>query len=311
MLTIGIYMDPLEKIDFLKDSTIAIIRHLQDYAKIKLIMPDSVSYNSCNVTADICDMKIHSLTKREYSQRSSCKVNLNKLDCIFFRKDPPVDNKYIIDLLIFKELEYQGTLVLNSPQSLLQFNEKLLGNQLSIPKIPTLVTSNVNKIYNFLRTHDTVVLKPMNMMGGQGILKINKAQKSKTIIQEYIDQYKIIIAQKFLDEIKNGDNRIIIYNGIIEENVLTRYPPKGDFIANLSNGGKFKITKLKKKYHAQLQNVASFLKYHGIFFAGVDMIGDHITEINFTSPTGVQQIKNNLSKNIASELLNTVRNYLV
>ena len=304
-------MDPLEKINFSKDSTIAVIRHLQENAKIKLIIPDSVSYDSCNVTADICDVKIKSVAKRDYLQSRSSKINLNKLDCIFFRKDPPVDNKYITDLQIFRELEYQNTLVLNSPQSLLQFNEKLLGNQLSISKIPTLVTSNVNRVHSFLKTHNTVVLKPMNMMGGQGILKINKSRQSKAIIQEYINQYKIIIVQKFLDEIKNGDNRIIIYNGIIEENVLTRYPPEGDFIANLSNGGKFKINKLKKKYHTQLQNVASFLKYHGIFFAGVDMIGDHITEINFTSPTGVQQIKSGLSKKIASELLSTVKNYLL
>ena len=117
------------------------------------------------------------------------------------------------------------------------------------------------------------------------------------------------MAQKYLNEIKNGDNRIIIYNGIIEKNILTRYPPEGDFIANLANGGMYKINTIKKKYLPNIEKVASYLNYHGIFFAGVDMIGDYITEINITSPTGIQQIGNRLSSKIANELIRNIDNY--
>ena len=146
-------------------------------------------------------------------------------------------------------------------------------------------------------------------MAGKGIIKVKKNNSSKELIREHIKKNKVIIAQKFIDEITRGDNRIIIYNGIIEKNVLTRMPPKGDFIANLANGGSFKITKVKKKYLINLEKVASFLKYHGIFFAGVDMIGDYITEINITSPTGVQNIKNGLSLKIANQLIKKIREY--
>ena len=237
------------------------------------------------------------------------KVNLNKLDCILFRIDPPVDSKYISQLQLFRELEYQNTLVLNSPESLLRFNEKVLGCQLSQSKLPTIITGDETKIESFLEQHNVIVLKPMNLMAGKGIIKVKKTNSSSELIREHIKKNKVIMAQKFVDEITKGDNRIIIYNGIIEKNVLTRMPPKGDFIANLANGGSFKITKVKKKYLFNLETVASFLKYHGIFFAGVDMIGDYITEINITSPTGVQNIKNGLSLKIANQLIKKIEEY--
>ena len=178
--------------------------------------------------------------------KRKCRINLNKLDCILFRLDPPVDSKYISQLQLFRELEYQNTLVLNSPESLLRFNEKVLGCQLSQSKLPTIIASDETKIESFLEQHNVIVLKPMNLMAGKGIIKVKKTNSSSELIREHIKKNKVIMAQKFVDEITKGDNRIIIYNGIIEKNVLTRMPPKGDFIANLANGGSFKITKVKK-----------------------------------------------------------------
>ena len=146
-------------------------------------------------------------------------------------------------------------------------------------------------------------------MAGSGIIKLKYNKHAHTLVNQYIKKYKIIIAQKYLKEIKNGDNRIIIYNGIIEKNVLTRFPAKGDFRANLACGGSYEITRLNTEYLPILNEVASFLKYYGIFFAGVDMIGKYITEINITSPTGVQQIRNRLSTKISNELLKIIKKY--
>ena len=302
-------MDPISQVDFSKDSTVAIIKNLQRMAKIKLIIPDSIDYDSNNIFASSCDLEIVSLRQKKYVQKNNKRINLNKLDCIFFRKDPPVDGKYISILQMLRELEYQDTLVINSPGSLIRFNEKVLGCQLSMPKIPTIISSSSRQINNFLRVHRVIVLKPMNLMAGQGIIKLDLLDGSKYLISNYIKKYGVIMAQKYLSEIKNGDNRIIIYNGIIEENILTRYPPKGDFIANLSNGGIYKIRTLKKKHLPTIRKVASYLTYHGIFFAGVDMIGDYITEINITSPTGIQQIGNRLPTKIATELIKNIDNY--
>tara|TARA_Y100000591_G_scaffold185621_1_gene160194 strand:+ start:1226 stop:2140 length:915 start_codon:yes stop_codon:yes gene_type:complete len=302
-------MDPIEGMDFTKDSTIAIAKSLQGKANIKIIEPDSLTYDSRDIFGNTRNLKVISLKKNKYVLGKNKKIDLKNLDCIFFRKDPPVNDKYISILQVFRELEYQNTLVINSPESLLRHNEKILGCQLSEKKIPTIITCSAKKISSFSRTHGDLVLKPMNMMAGQGVIKLETSNDNKKLITEYINKYKVVMAQKYLDEVKDGDNRIIIYNGIIENNVLTRLPPKGDFIANLANGGNFKIKKIERRYLSTLKEIASYLSYHGIFFAGVDMIGDYITEINITSPTGIQQIGNGLSNRIANELLKKIKDY--
>ena len=302
-------MDPIESINFKTDSSISLINSLQKKAQIKLILPDTIYTESNYVYAKVSDFYIDSLNKRKYKLSNKKIINLNKIDCILFRKDPPVDHHYLTLVQIIKELEFQNTLVVNSPDSLLRFNEKLLGYQLSTPKIPTITGDNKKKILDFMIKHKEVVLKPMNLMAGSGIIKLKYNKNAYKVVNEYIKKYKIIIVQKYLKEIKNGDNRIIIYNGIIEKNVLTRFPSRGDFRANLACGGSYKITKLNSKYLPLLNEVASFLKYYGIFFAGVDMIGKYITEINITSPTGIQQIRNRLSMKISNELLRIINKY--
>ena len=309
MYIIGILMDPIESINFKTDSSISLINSLQKKAQIKLILPDTIYTESNYVYAKVSDFYIDSLNKRKYKLSNKKIINLNKIDCILFRKDPPVDHHYLTLVQIIKELEFQNTLVVNSPDSLLRFNEKLLGYQLSNPKIPTITGDNKKKILDFMIKHKEVVLKPMNLMAGSGIIKLKYNKNAYKVVNEYIKKYKIIIVQKYLKEIKNGDNRIIIYNGIIEKNVLTRFPSRGDFRANLACGGSYKITKLNSKYLPLLNEVASFLKYYGIFFAGVDMIGKYITEINITSPTGIQQIRNRLSMKISNELLRIIKRY--
>jgi glutathione synthase len=145
------------------------------------------------------------------------------------------------------------------------------------------------------------------MMAGKGIIRLKQNKDSIKKINEYLEKYKIIIAQKFLREIKDGDNRIIIYDGIIHDKVMTRYPSKGDFRSNLACGGSYKIQEINKSYLPLLADIASFLKYHGIFFAGIDMIGKYITEINITSPTGLQQIGKGLSNKISNKLLERIK----
>lgn len=309
MYVIGILMDPIESINFKTDSSISLISSLQKKAHIKLILPDSIFTQSNCVYAKVADFYIDSLNKRKYKLSNKKTINLNQVNCILFRKDPPVDHHYLTLVQIFKELELQNTLIVNSPDSLLRFNEKLLGYQLSNPKIPTITGDNQKKILDFLIKHKEVVLKPINLMAGNGIIKLKYNKNAHKVVNEYIKRYKIIIAQKYLKEIKNGDNRIIIYDGIVEKNILTRFPAKGDFRANLACGGSYKITRLNEKYLPLLDEVASFLKYYGIFFAGVDMIGKYITEINITSPTGVQHIRNRLSMKISNALLKKIKRY--
>ena len=240
-------MDPIESISFKTDSSVSLINSLQKKAHIKLIFPGSIFTKSNYVYAKVSDFYIDSLNKKKYKLSNKKIINLNLLDCIFFRKDPPVDHHYLTLVQIIKQLEFQNTLVINSPDSLLRFNEKLLGYQLSYPKIPTVIGDNQKKILDFLIEHKEVVLKPINLMAGNGIVKLKYNKDAYKIVNEHLKKYKIIIVQKYLKEIKKGDNRIIIYNGIIEKNVLTRFPAKGDFRANLACGGSYEITRLNTR----------------------------------------------------------------
>jgi len=312
MYSFGIIMDPIQNIDITKDSTIAIIESLQKSSKIFYIIPGTLHINNKKVYGELGRLKIDSKKQKFYEVSSPRLEELTKLDCVLFRLDPPVDEYYIQLTYILDHLESQGVLIINSPQSLRDFNEKILGNILSNKQIPTIITSNKNHIIDFLKKHKKIVLKPMNLMAGKGIISLSYNDGTDFLADEFNDPRKYVICQKFIDEIINGDTRILITNGVVHGDVLVRYPPKNDFRSNLSYGGKYEVKKINKKYLNHLKEVAEYLKYNRIYFAGVDMIGDYITEINITSPTGIKQIEEKnkrISDEISSEFIKIIQNY--
>ena len=312
MYSFGIIMDPIQNIDITKDSTIAIIESLQKSSKIFYIIPGTLHINNKKVYGELGRLKIDSKKQKFYEVSSPRLKELTELDCVLFRLDPPVDEYYIQLTYILDHLESQGVLIINSPQSLRDFNEKILGNILSNKQIPTIITSNKNHIMDFLKKHKKIVLKPMNLMAGKGIISLSYNDGTDFLAEEFNDSRKYVICQKFIDEIINGDTRILITNGVVHEDVLVRYPPKNDFRSNLSYGGKYEVKKINKKYLNHLKEVAEYLKYNRIYFAGVDMIGDYITEINITSPTGIKQIEEKnkrISDEISSEFIKIIKNY--
>ena len=305
-------MDPIQNIDITKDSTIAIIESLQRSSKIFYIIPGTLHINNKKVYGELGRLKIDSKKQKFYEVSSPRLKELTELDCVLFRLDPPVDEYYIQLTYILDHLESQGVLIINSPQSLRDFNEKILGNILSNKLIPTIITSNKSHIMDFLKKHKKIVLKPMNLMAGKGIISLSYNDGTDFLAEEVNDPRKYVICQKFINEIIDGDTRILITNGVVHEDVLVRYPPKNDFRSNLSYGGKYEVKKINNKYLNHLKEVAEYLKYNRIYFAGVDMIGDYITEINITSPTGIKQIEEKnkrISDEIASEFIKIIQNY--
>jgi len=315
MKTFGIIMDPIDSINPKKDTTFSLIFALQKKCIIEYIYPETVSLSDGKISGKSSKIKVFKNRKIFYNLKPKREIDLNDLDAILFRTDPPVNEKYIQFTYFLDQIEKRGTLVINSPQSIRDMNEKMLGLELSSKKVNTIITSSLNKLKRFIKINKKVVLKPLNLMGGKNIKLISSKDK---IIENILlaltnNERKLILAQKYLPEIKKGDTRIIIYNGKVFPKGLVRYPPKNDFRANLSFGGKFKINNISKKHITHLENVAEFLRMNRIYFAGVDMIGDIITEINITSPTGVQEIdqnvKNKLSKYIAKEFIAIVNSY--
>jgi glutathione synthase len=228
-----------------------------------------------------------------YKIKLNSQVDIYSFKYILIRVDPPFDVNYLVMTQMLSFAEDKGVKVINSPKSLRNFNEKLFA--LRFPEfIPaTLISSDFEEIYSFLGTKNKVVFKPLNLMGGQGIFVCNKGDHNiKTIIQTLTKSgMEKIVVQEFIENISNGDKRIIIINGIVEKFALCRIPEKNSYISNLAAGGIASVVELDQEEFEIANEIASQIKKE-IFFAGIDLIDKKLTEINITSPTGMRQIAN-------------------
>jgi len=315
MLKFGVIMDPIESINPKKDTTFSLISALQKRCRVEYIFPRTMCLVDEKVKAKVSKIKVFKNKTNYYQLSEKRLINLNSFNAILFRVDPPVDIDYIQLTYLLDQVEKNGTLLISSPQSLRDFNEKMLGINLSYKKVPTIITSNIKTIKEFIKKNKKIVIKPLNFMGGKDVYLIPNKNIDIDILLNDLTQgeKKLIVSQKYLAQIKNGDTRVIIYNGIVHGKVLVRFPPKNDFRANLSFGGKYEVRNLPAKHKKYLAEVAEFLKMNRIYLAGVDMIGDFITEINITSPTGIQEIErecnSSLSEDIANEFINIAQSF--
>jgi glutathione synthase len=221
----------------------------------------------------------------------------------FMRKDPPVDADYINSLHLLGLAETQGARVFNKPNSIKEFNEKMFALHFKdyIPR--TLVTSNLEKVINFQADHETIIVKPLDGMGGDSIYKMEDMEEENLdiLLDMTEDETTQIVVQEFIPEIYQGDFRILIIHGKPFEKTLARIPQGESFKGNLAAGGKGVVMDINKRQKDVADIVGKFLVSKGINFAGIDMIGDYLTEINITSPTCAREIYNQSGKNPIQE----------
>ena len=221
----------------------------------------------------------------------------------FMRKDPPVDTDYINSLHLLGLAEIQGARVFNKPNSIKEFNEKMFALHFKdyIPR--TLVTSNLEKVINFQADHETIIVKPLDGMGGDSIYKMEDMEEENLdiLLDMTEDETTQIVVQEFIPEIYQGDFRILIIHGKPFEKTLARIPQGESFKGNLAAGGKGVVMDINKRQKDVADIVGKFLVSKGINFAGIDMIGDYLTEINITSPTCAREIYNQSGKNPIQE----------
>lgn len=213
-------------------------------------------------------------------------------DAILMRKDPPFDNEYLYSTYLLELAVNQGARVINNPASVRSWNEKL-----SVAKFPQfapefLVTSNNNLIREFLDKHQDIVIKPLDGMGGSGIFRLTLADPNIGVILETATNFgtQTIMAQRYLPQILQGDKRIIIINGEPLPYALARIPKAGETRGNLAAGGTGVAQKLTQRDLEIATTIGKVLKQEGLFLVGLDVIGDYLTEINVTSPTGMVEI---------------------
>lgn len=230
-------------------------------------------------------------------------LNLNSLDTIFIRKDPPFDKDYLFLTMTLELLK--TTKVINNPKTLQSHNEKL--SILKFPKIipPTLVSSNYYEFQSFIKKHKSVVCKPIDEMGGNKIFLINQGDPNTKVILEVLSNNfnSLIMLQEYIPDIKYGDKRIIIINGDPIEFGLLRIPQKSDFRGNLAKGGRAKLSRLTKNDLKIINTLKPYLINNNLNFVGIDVIGNFLTEINVTSPTGLVEIEQLSKKNVSKKII--------
>ncbi len=230
---------------------------------------------------------------------------LGDFDAVFMRTDPPVDIDYLLATHLLGIAEQNGARVLNKPAALRDFNEKLAILNFPAFIAPTLVAAQPVEIEAFLIEHGDVIVKPLTEMGGAGIFRLTVADPNRNAILETLTRHgsRAIMAQRYLPEIRDGDKRILLIDGEVVPWALARIPQPGETRGNLAAGGTARVQPLSERDREIAEAIAPWARDHGIFLAGLDVIGDCLTEINVTSPTGFQEITAQTGHDVAAQFI--------
>ena len=288
----GFQIDPVYTLNHDTDSTLPMILESQKRKNRNFIFsPRSLTFKKNTVYALVKEIKFKNNKLNSYIISSEKILNLNSLNCIFIRQDPPYNMEYISSMHLLEQLNPK-TKVINSPAGIRNAPEKILMLKFKDIIPPTLITRSRKEIDLFMSSCKRSVIKPLYGNGGQGIFLLDKKDKNyNQIIEKFIDEDSVpFIVQKFLPEIIKGDKRIILING---EPVaaLKRIPKTNEFRSNIHVGGNTKAVKLSKNDRKICSIIKETLINEKLFFAGIDVIGNYLTEINVTSPTCIQEIK--------------------
>ena len=241
-----------------------------------------------------------------YDIKNKINVDLENFSAIFIRQDPPYDMKYISNTYLLEKLK--KPMVINNPSELRNFPEKHI--MMNFPDLTpsTIISSDVEVLIKFIEKNNEVILKPAYGNGGLGIVKVDASKKNiKNFLSKYINQFSNnpIIAQRFLKNYIKGDKRVILINGTVKGSVL-RVPKKNSIKSNFHAGGSAVKTSLNKKEKLICQKIKNFLINKKLYFVGIDIIDGFLTEINITSPTGIQEINRLDGVNIEKSIINFV-----
>jgi glutathione synthase len=237
---------------------------------------------------------------------------LAELDVILMRKDPPFDTEFIYATYMLERAEAEGALIVNNPQSLRDANEKLFTAWFAELTPETLVSRSPAKLRQFHAEHQDIILKPLDGMGGASVFHITPGDKNLSVIIETLTQHgsRYAMAQKFIPEISAGDKRILVVDGEPIPYCLARIPASGETRGNLVAGGLGEARSLTESDRRIAEAVGPVLKEKGLYFVGLDVIGDKLTEINVTSPTCIREIEAAFDINISGKMMDCIEKAL-
>jgi glutathione synthase len=306
-LKLGIVMDPVESIKTSKDTSFAMLLAAQrrDWPLYYMQQTDIYMTDS-TAMAQVQRIAVTDSAENWYQAEAPHNIELASLDVILMRKDPPFDMEYITSTYILEMAERTGTLIVNRPASLRDANEKMFITHFPQCCAPMMVTSGPAMIRRFMAEHKDIIVKPLDGMGGESIFRLTPEDPNISVILETITHRgrKTVMAQRFIPEITTqGDKRILLINGEPVPYALARIPATGETRGNLAAGGSGVGVELSERDRWICEQVGPTLRKMGILFAGIDVIGDYLTEINITSPTCVRELDKQFGLDIAGDLM--------
>ncbi len=308
-IRLGVLMDPIGSIKIHKDSTFAMLLAAQARGWQLLYMEQ----NDLSLRDGVCHARIRELQVDDdatgwYRLGEEREIPLHELDVVLMRKDPPFDMEYIYTTYLLESAEERGCLVVNRPQSLRDANEKLFTSHFPQCTPPTLVTRREEELRAFHREHGDIILKPLGGMGGASVFRVKADDPNLGVILETLTQHASVytMAQRFIPEISHGDKRILMIDGRPVPYALARIPAQGETRGNLAAGGRGEGIPLSDRDRWIADQVGPELRQRGILFAGLDVIGDYLTEVNVTSPTCIRELDAQFGLDIAGELMDAI-----
>jgi glutathione synthase len=291
-LTVAIQMDPIDKIDINGDSTFALALEAQARGHGLLYYgPRDLSFNGGKVTAHVKPLIVRAVKGDHFTLGEGAVRDLSTVDVVLMRQDPPFDMSYITATHILERI-HPKTLVVNNPAEVRNAPEKLFVTEFPEFIPPTLISSDLREIRAFREEHKDIILKPLYGNGGAGVFRVRQDDENFGSLMEMFTHFyrEPVIVQRYLPDVRKGDKRIILVDGEFA-GAINRVPASGEARSNMHVGGRPEATELTAREKAICAAIGPELKKRGLIFTGIDVIGDYMTEINVTSPTGIHEIK--------------------
>ena len=308
-IKIGVVMDPIAKLNYKKDSTLAMLWAAQSRGWSLFYMEQQdLSLIQGVAHARMAELEVFQNPNVWYSLADPQERELAELDVVLMRIDPPFDNEYIYSSYLLEQAERQGTLIVNRCQSLRDCNEKIFATEFPQCCPPVLVSANSETLKAFHSEHGDVIFKPLDGMGGVSIFRVKQDDPNLNVILETLTDFgkQTIMAQLYLPEIVEGDKRILMVDGEPVPYCLARIPSSGETRGNLAAGGTGRAQPLSERDQWIAAQIGPTLREKGLLFVGLDVIGDYLTEINVTSPTCIREIDSAYDLDIGGQLMDCI-----
>jgi glutathione synthase len=306
---IGIVMDPIQTITPKKDSSLAMLLEASrrkfdifyfEQRDLRMVRGDALGRSR--------RLSVNDDNDGWFEFGSEQEVTLGELDVILMRKDPPFDMEYVYTTYLLDRAVLAGSLVVNAPQALRDINEKAYTAWFPELTPLTLMTRSLADLRAFYAEHGNIVVKPLDGMGGRSVFVVRPADNNANVIFETLTENgrRFAMAQVYIPEIRAGDKRILLVDGEPVPYALARIPPANDNRGNLVMGATGKGQPLSDRDREICATVGPVLRQQGVLFAGLDVIGDYLTEVNVTSPTGIRELDRQFGLNIAGLMFDAI-----